>query len=265
MAGGCLLFMFSIPGGGIPHRGRDADWQHLQELVDIYKRRGALPVAQAKDVHTLAHYFDESERAKWWLSGDDRAVTVSEYQADISLKNGNLNPVFQNAPVAFAIAVGLNPHRVPPRTPLMWTRGLQPDGTWRSDSPYAGKGGMIATADRTWRIWQDSYDDIKSVDEILRKWGTDEPTKNIAEALPPGARWVESELTPQQTRRIGGMTPLEQIRFWRTARKATGAFALVLVFGFIGSDKTSRWWDRVIGIIGGLWAAGWFWSVLFEA
>ena len=60
--------------------------------------------------------------------------------------------------------------------PLIWTTGLQSDGTWVKDSPWDGEGGHVAFADgRT--VWVEGRAQFK-------KYGTEEITHDVSEALP---------------------------------------------------------------------------------
>jgi hypothetical protein len=69
---------------------------------------------------------------------------------------------------------------LPPRTPIVWSYGLQPDGSWRNNRSYHG----IFFADGSMQGFQGN---LTSRNTPLKKWGGNEPTVNIAEALPPGA------------------------------------------------------------------------------
>jgi len=85
--------------------------------------------------------------------------------------------------------------RAPPRaavtragrrtTPVAWTRGLRPDGTWAPDSPYAGEGGHVVFLDGNVVFF-------RRIDGGLRRFDGKGMTSNILEALPPGARVGEA-------------------------------------------------------------------------
>ncbi len=75
---------------------------------------------------------------------------------------------------------------LPPTTPLVWTRGLQPDGKWsKTSAPYGDWGGFVVFADG-------SMQKFNTIDRKLVKFGTKQPTSDIREALPPGTRILES-------------------------------------------------------------------------
>ncbi len=103
-----------------------------------------------------------------------------------------LNPKFQGAPLAIAVALfpaGTNLLALPPTTPLAWTRGLQPDGAWsKSLGTYGNWGGHMFFANGSIETFEGS------VNNKLVKFGTNQRTSNIQEALPLGTRI--SEFTP---------------------------------------------------------------------
>lgn len=104
-----------------------------------------------------------------------------------------INPNFRGAPLALAVALfpsGMSLKDLPAKTPLAWTRGLEPAGTWRDDSPYGDWGGFIVFADGS--LVQIS----RAIDGKLVKFDTTEPTSNIAQALPPGTRVSEYKPPP---------------------------------------------------------------------
>lgn len=113
----------------------------------------------------------------------------SAYKGD--KRTAPINPKFANAPLAFAVAIfppGKGRTSLPATTPLAWTRGLQPDGTWsKTHGTYGDWGGHIV-------FMGGNVEKFKSIDGKLVKFGTNEPTSNILEALPPGSRI--SEFTP---------------------------------------------------------------------
>ncbi len=99
-----------------------------------------------------------------------------------------INPKFQCAPLAFAVALfpkGTHLATLPPTTPLAWTRGLQTNGAWRADSPYGTVGGFVFFAGNNLQYFKGSIRDG------FVKFGTQQPTSDILEALPPGTRISE--------------------------------------------------------------------------
>ncbi len=100
--------------------------------------------------------------------------------------NARINPDFLNATLSFEFAANLPLNTPVTTTPLAWTRGLRPDGTWAPDSPWEGQGGHILFLDGHVE-W---FDRLKLNDPngaYFYKYGTYTQTINIHEALPPGA------------------------------------------------------------------------------
>ena len=66
--------------------------------------------------------------------------------------------------------------------PILWTKGLQADGLWSSDSPWGGKGGHVLFNDGTIK-W---YEDTRGGDErgVFTDSETEERTINIKNAIP---------------------------------------------------------------------------------
>lgn len=133
---------------------------------------------------------------KLWLSKADPANPYpSKPPASILASNPladgmrPINPKFQGLPLAFAVALfppGTDITKLPVTTPLAWTRGLQSDGTWSTiHAPYGDWGGFI--------VYAGGYlETFKTIEGRLVKFGTDQPTSDIREALPLGTRILES-------------------------------------------------------------------------
>jgi len=99
---------------------------------------------------------------------------------------------FARAPLAFAVAIfppETSLDQLTNQTPIIWTRGLRPDGKWDEKlGVYGDRGGFVAFSDgRIVRF-------VGGITRGLVKFGTNEPTSNIIESLPSGARI--SEFTP---------------------------------------------------------------------
>ena len=162
---------------------------------------GMLSSSNPADIHALAAQLARSglNDPKLWLSKVDEAnpypanpptSILAQPTADGSRP---INPQFQALPLVFAAAgfpPGTDISKLPATTPLAWTRGLQPDGTWSKDqTPYGDWGGHIVFVVGT-------LEKFKSIDDLLMKFGTTQPTSDIREALPPGTRILESPPKP---------------------------------------------------------------------
>jgi len=104
-------------------------------------------------------------------------------------------PDFANATLSVVIAANVSTSAPSTTTPIAWTRGLQENGTWPSDSPWGGKGGHIAFLDGH-VAWYDKLDATVSDESLIVAAGWPNPgtpTANITQALPPGAIILPAE------------------------------------------------------------------------
>jgi prepilin-type processing-associated H-X9-DG protein len=98
---------------------------------------------------------------------------------------------FARSTLSFVIAANVSPSAPSTTTPIAWERGLQPDGTWSSNSPFQGQGGHMVFLDGHVE-WFDKLDASNTTSSLV-KYGTNIPTANITEALPPGAVILSAE------------------------------------------------------------------------
>ena len=114
---------------------------------------GATPQGYAE---FLAKNTELTEASLWIIDSDPALNTFEEhntlptvigYRDDNNSFQLSTEPAWDNTvPVGYTVAVGQSQHTSPSTTPLLWTRGLTPNGTWTKDSPW-GKGGHIAFLD----------------------------------------------------------------------------------------------------------------------
>lgn len=149
----------------------------------------ALNIQPGDTAHELAYILaleaGINDAAVWFVKSDERltGLTIPKvvYLGDPRI--APINPAFSKLPLSVEIVAAL-PNGRPTSTPIAWTRGLQSDGTWPADSPWQGDGGHIAYLDGhvEWATKFSSY-----------KYGTNIPTTNIREALPPGTVILSAE------------------------------------------------------------------------
>jgi hypothetical protein len=163
------------------------------------ENNGPLPPEALTDVYALAAHLARARHiteSKFWISSlDPLAEALGKSSVTIlnPNDNGQIDPRFQGAPLAWAVAL-INVSRLPADTPIVWTRGLQSDGTWRKDHPYGDRyGGFILFAGGNVVAFK------ISIDGKLKAWGTGKPTSNIREALPPGTRIGEYVPSPNKS------------------------------------------------------------------
>jgi prepilin-type processing-associated H-X9-DG protein len=160
--------------------------------------------AQAAAV-TLARVEQLNDAIIWFVKSDPKlngeSVPTTVTSVGLTANSNSINPDFANKTLSYDIAANINlsppapiPQPNPASTPIAWTRGLRDDGTWGPDSPWHGAGGHIAFLDGhvTW------FDKLSTQpgSELLYKYGTNTPTTNINEALPPGTIILNAEPGP---------------------------------------------------------------------
>ncbi|MBC8012064.1 MAG: hypothetical protein H7067_18425 [Burkholderiales bacterium] len=120
----------------------------------------------------------------WITSGND--ATAQGLTTVLTVDRTAPSPEFVRTRLDFTVvARGLNAN-LPSTTPVAWTRGLQPDGTWSKDSPYKGEGGHIVFLGGNVSFYSNlatspltRFDDPKAT------------TTDIRQALPPDALIAE--------------------------------------------------------------------------
>ncbi len=165
-------------------------------LIVAMDYQDVLPGAMAKDVHDYARIAARDgglDDATIWMSSTDPAsLGMTEQSGRVLASDGqNLDPAFARLKPCWAVA--LHPDltvEAPSTTPIAWTRGLQPDGTWAAHSPNGTAGGHVVFlgGNVTW------YQNAK--DAFVRLDG--EKSSNVLDALPAGARIAEYVPTPAE-------------------------------------------------------------------
>ncbi|MCC5835420.1 MAG: prepilin-type N-terminal cleavage/methylation domain-containing protein [Opitutales bacterium] len=151
---------------------------------------------EAESVHAwalvLARRQGLNDARLYRVTGDPRQrssgnslLRVGQPQEDGSWQ---LSDDFVREPTSVVIASGVVPGIHPPSTPVMWTRGLRPEGRWASlseDEPavFGDRGGFIGFLDG--RV--EFFEDLTLNGGLLTEFGTGLPTADIRRALPPAA------------------------------------------------------------------------------
>ncbi len=125
-----------------------------------------------------------------WISFTEASLPANRSLSTVlTADRSGPTPEFQRARLAFTVvARGLHAN-LPATTPIAWTRGLQPDGTWSKDSPYGGDGGHIVFLGGNVTFYRNL------VSAPLARF--DDPkltTTDIRPALPPDALVAEPAL-----------------------------------------------------------------------
>jgi hypothetical protein len=146
-----------------------------------------------KAAFILAKYADLNDASIYFIKNDPRAPKNIPKRILLDPEDAGslpiLNPEFMKSVLSFEIVANLPPNAPPTTTPVAWERGLREDGTWSPNSPRKGAGGHIAYLDGHWE-WADKLD-LNGT--CFVKYGTNIPTTDIREALPPGAVILSAE------------------------------------------------------------------------
>lgn len=205
-----LLAAIIIPTVGTTCGGRGsrrmADSSNLRQIAQsslIYAQDHKDRLPEAADIWDYARALAETSGLNdgriWQSRIDPASAETSRQMIEVLLpaKTGRpreLNPAFRKIKPTFAIPVGRRLHiNLPSTTPIAWTRGLQPDGTWAKHSPYGTEGGHIVFLGGNVAFYRNLSDDGG---QLIRPDGT--KTANILEALPSGCRISEYLPTPAE-------------------------------------------------------------------
>jgi hypothetical protein len=189
---------------------QSVDARHMRSIIQAWLAvesdldGKSLPPEAQSDIYAFAGYLASKgmNDSEVWFSRNDPAKGVFDgaITGIVSPEDKRqLDPKFKGAPLAFAVAlfpVGTSIRTLPPATPLVWTRGLMPDGSWRADNPYGERSGMIASQNGSVGLSRSVEGNLS-----MPKWGTDEWTSDILAALPPGTRIGEYTPTADDLRR----------------------------------------------------------------
>ena len=126
-----------------------------------------------------------------WTMIDDPANRdlVAGLGTVLTMDKRGLEPEFRKLVPSWAVPLGALDANMPATTPIGWTRGLRPDGTWSPHSPYGTTGGHIVFLGGDVAFFH-------NVKDALTRFDGTGKTSNILEALPPGTRigeYVPSE------------------------------------------------------------------------
>jgi len=225
-------------------------------IIYAQSRDDSLP--EAADIWDYARALAEDggadEPSLWWSKSDPASDNFIDSPATVLLPNSHrprpLDPAFRALKPSVAIPVGKLNTRMPATTPIAWTRGLQPDGTWSPDSPYGTEGGYIAFLGGNVSFYKNLGSPSDRTSALTRFDGQGQ-TANILEALPPGTRivsylptreetaaWSQATHATQKQHRVGNYIlivyltslwlPFGIISISRLIKKRPGAFTVLL-------------------------------------
>jgi hypothetical protein len=172
---------------------RAVDASNLRQIMQaslIYASDHHDQFPAATDVHDYARILAEDaglDVADMWISHIDPAYDdepLSTVLTSAQRSPRELTPSFKKLKPSVAVVLGQFHNGMPSTTPIAWTRGLQPDGTWASHSPYGTMGGYIAFLAGNVTF----YKNLNEGGGEFTRFDGKGSTANILETLPPGCR-----------------------------------------------------------------------------
>ena len=145
----------------------------------------ATPTVQDWAGH-LAREVDLNDASLYYIDSDPIVSQAASLPLVVGSGKGSTFSVseeFRALNPSYAVVAGIAPNAPTTTTPLMFTRGLNPDGTWEPSSPWSGEGGHIVFLDGHVRF----FTDLSENGGELVNYQTQERTSDIRLAISPGA------------------------------------------------------------------------------
>lgn len=151
-------------------------------------------------IHEWAFVLAEQEELNinnpsfWILDFDpivqDKLGTGATMPTNIGDKIGTtwrISEEFKAFPLSWEVANAVSSN-APGSSPLLWTRGLKPMGTWDKDEGvFANQGGHIAFVDMSVR-WYDALRSEETPKGELKVYGETRPTADVGQAIRGGSK-----------------------------------------------------------------------------
>lgn len=142
----------------------------------------------------LAQKADLNIPSMWILDSDprvqDKIAMGAPMPANIGDKvgtNWKISEEFKAFPISWEVANLVSPN-APGVSPLLWTRGLTPMGTWdKNEGVFGDEGGHMAFVDMSVK-WFSKLRDDDSPKGVLRRYDETMPTFNVADAIRGGSK-----------------------------------------------------------------------------
>lgn len=157
------------------------------EAADIYEWAGVLANSAGLDDASI-----------WYLEADGGApINIPNTVLAAGTGDRGVHEDFNNTSLAWSVVYGMPKSAPASKTPLMWTRGLAPDGYWTEKAIGAGEsdksvwgeeGGHIAYLDGHVE-WKSSTAENNDAGDFINI-RTNQPTKNFNEAIGASAESI---------------------------------------------------------------------------
>lgn len=187
----------SVMGKGDQVKAQNAARSISNAWISAARTGSKSRMIAAKDIYgwaeKLARYGEMNEPSMWILDFD---VAVAEKAAEgapmpLSVINRvgtstQINPEFKAYPISWEVANRTEPN-APSGTPLVWSRGLKPNGSWdMNDGVFKDEGGIMAFTDGH-VSWFTSMRDDETRNGLLKIYGQTQRTFNIGQAIRGGS------------------------------------------------------------------------------
>lgn len=180
------------------HDPRSVDRSNLRQigqasLIYASDNRDQLPQTETVTdfAAALARDGGLNDAAIWIAPAESSLPANRDLSTVLTPDRTATRPEFLRARLAYTVvARGLHTN-LPSTTPIAWTRGLRPDGTWSPDSPYKGEGGHIVFLGGNVQFYRNL-----AASPLARFDDSKLTTTDIRQALPPDAFVAEPIATP---------------------------------------------------------------------
>ncbi len=239
LAAACIVFVavaiITPPRAQVRESSRRAlDASNLRQigqatLIAAGDHRNHIPAATDVWGHArqLAIYGGLNDGIFWTAGGDPASASFQGVSTVVGPDRKTLETAFARSKPAWAVLLGeIDLTSLPSTTPIAWTRGLQPDGTWATHSPYGRQGGHVVFLGGNVRFFRE-------IAEQLHRHDGGGMTSNILEALPPGAR-VGEYVPSAEEARAWALVARPELRSGRRPFPSW-PFYLVSVAGVLGA------------------------------
>lgn len=181
-------------------------------LIYASDHQDKLPGAAATDLWDyarLAALDGGFNDATVWAGSSDPATRgqYGELSTVLTKDRAGIHPEFRKLKPTWAVALGELHTGLPIDTPIAWTRGLLPDGTWAPHSPNGTEGGHVVFLGGHVAFFRNTRS------AFLRFDGKEKCT-DIRDALPPGARIAQYEPNAEEATAWARATRVRHAGSW---------------------------------------------------